>query len=182
MAPSRSRARASAGCMRPLGSLDFGNSGTGSRLMLGVVAGHDMEACFTGDASLSKRPMGRVLKPLRRMGLATAEAAQTLPLDRQGHARPRPHRLRAPRGLGPSKVGGAACRASCPGPHHRDRADGEPRSYRAHVHPFRRRGDASRTRLTVAAPSVSAATPSLRASTSPCPAIRALPPLPLPRR
>ncbi len=72
------------GLHRPLGSLDFGNSGTGSRLMLGVVAGHDMEACFTGDASLSKRPMGRVLKPLRRMGLATAEAAQTLPLTVKG--------------------------------------------------------------------------------------------------
>jgi 3-phosphoshikimate 1-carboxyvinyltransferase len=68
----------------PLGSLDFGNSGTGARLMLGVVAGHDMAACFIGDASLSKRPMGRVLKPLRRMGLATAEEAETLPLTVKG--------------------------------------------------------------------------------------------------
>jgi 3-phosphoshikimate 1-carboxyvinyltransferase len=68
----------------PLGGLDFGNSGTGSRLMLGVVAGHDMEARFEGDASLSKRPMGRVLKPLRRMGLATVEAAETLPLTVKG--------------------------------------------------------------------------------------------------
>jgi 3-phosphoshikimate 1-carboxyvinyltransferase len=68
----------------PLGSLDFGNSGTGARLMLGVVAGHDMAARFIGDASLSKRPMGRVLKPLRRMGLATAEEAETLPLTVKG--------------------------------------------------------------------------------------------------
>jgi 3-phosphoshikimate 1-carboxyvinyltransferase len=68
----------------PRGALDFGNSGTGARLMLGVVAGHDMEARFTGDASLSKRPMGRVLKPLRRMGLATEDQAQTLPLTVRG--------------------------------------------------------------------------------------------------
>ncbi len=49
--------------------LDFGNSGTSSRLMLGVVAGHDMRAEFTGDASLCRRPMERVLGPLTTMGL-----------------------------------------------------------------------------------------------------------------
>jgi len=48
--------------------LDLGNSGTGLRLLLGAVAGHDVFAAFTGDASLSRRPMGRVVEPLRRMG------------------------------------------------------------------------------------------------------------------
>ena len=73
------------GLRAPLGALDFGNSGTGSRLMLGVVAGHDMEARFTGDASLCRRPMGRVLKPLQRMGLEIDDDERTtLPLTVSG--------------------------------------------------------------------------------------------------
>lgn len=59
------------GLRAPSSPLDFGNSGTGSRLMLGVVAGHDMQVEFTGDASLCRRPMGRVLAPLAAMGLET---------------------------------------------------------------------------------------------------------------
>jgi 3-phosphoshikimate 1-carboxyvinyltransferase len=65
-------------------ALDFGNSGTGSRLMLGVVAGHDMEAEFTGDASLCRRPMGRVLAPLTTMGLQAEGERATLPLSVRG--------------------------------------------------------------------------------------------------
>ena len=57
------------GLAEPAGDLDFGNSGTGVRLMMGVLAGHDMRVRLTGDASLSRRPMGRVLTPLRQMGL-----------------------------------------------------------------------------------------------------------------
>jgi len=74
------------GLRAPASSLDFGNSGTGSRLMLGVVAGHDMQAEFTGDASLCRRPMGRVLAPLTAMGLqADAEEGRaTLPLVVRG--------------------------------------------------------------------------------------------------
>ena len=73
------------GLRAPAVALDFGNSGTGSRLMLGVVAGHDMEAHFTGDASLSRRPMARVLAPLQRMGLAVlGESRMTLPLTIRG--------------------------------------------------------------------------------------------------
>jgi 3-phosphoshikimate 1-carboxyvinyltransferase len=64
--------------------LDFGNSGTGSRLMLGVVAGHDLEAEFTGDASLCRRPMGRVLAPLTTMGLQAEGERATLPLTVRG--------------------------------------------------------------------------------------------------
>jgi 3-phosphoshikimate 1-carboxyvinyltransferase len=66
------------------GPLDFGNSGTGARLMLGVLAGHDMEASLTGDASLCRRPMGRVLAPLRHMGLAVKGEGITLPLTVRG--------------------------------------------------------------------------------------------------
>jgi 3-phosphoshikimate 1-carboxyvinyltransferase len=66
--------------------LDFGNSGTSSRLMLGVVAGHDMRAEFTGDASLCRRPMGRVLGPLTTMGLQVEAQGEggTLPLAVRG--------------------------------------------------------------------------------------------------
>jgi 3-phosphoshikimate 1-carboxyvinyltransferase len=69
------------GLTSPKCGLDFGNSGTGARLMMGVVAGHPIRAVFTGDASLRKRPMGRVLEPLKRMGLDIAEEGRaTLPL------------------------------------------------------------------------------------------------------
>ncbi len=63
------------GFVSPASDLDFGNSGTGARLMMGLVAGHDVTATFTGDASLSSRPMERVLKPLREMGLRAETAA-----------------------------------------------------------------------------------------------------------
>ena len=74
------------GLRAPGAALDFGNSGTGSRLMLGVVAGHDMQVEFTGDASLRRRPMGRVLAPLSAMGLQTEveEDQATLPLVVRG--------------------------------------------------------------------------------------------------
>jgi 3-phosphoshikimate 1-carboxyvinyltransferase len=65
--------------------LDFGNSGTGCRLMMGVVAGHPLRMVFTGDESLCRRPMGRVLDPLRKMGLGIAEEGRsTLPLTLLG--------------------------------------------------------------------------------------------------
>ncbi len=69
------------GLIEPASALDFGNSGTGARLMMGIVAGHPLRAVFTGDESLKKRPMGRVLDPLKRMGLQIAEEGQSkLPL------------------------------------------------------------------------------------------------------
>lgn len=52
----------------PAHVLDMGNSGTGARLLAGLLAGTDVTATFAGDASLSRRPMKRVLEPLRRMG------------------------------------------------------------------------------------------------------------------
>jgi len=65
-------------------TLDFGNSGTGVRLMLGVLAGHDITVTCTGDASLSRRPMGRVTTPLKEMGLSVADQRDTLPMTITG--------------------------------------------------------------------------------------------------
>jgi 3-phosphoshikimate 1-carboxyvinyltransferase len=64
--------------------LDFGNSGTGARLMMGVIAGQDVRTTFTGDESLSRRPMGRVLTPLKLMGLNVEGNSDTLPLTLTG--------------------------------------------------------------------------------------------------
>jgi 3-phosphoshikimate 1-carboxyvinyltransferase len=63
------------GLQRPDGPLDCGNSGTTMRLMLGVLAGQPWEATLVGDASLSQRPMARVLTPLAQMGLEVLETA-----------------------------------------------------------------------------------------------------------
>jgi 3-phosphoshikimate 1-carboxyvinyltransferase len=74
------------GFAEPKGPLDFGNSGTGCRLVLGAVAGCPIRATFDGDASLRKRPMRRVLDPLERVGAKVVEAAEggRLPLTLQG--------------------------------------------------------------------------------------------------
>jgi len=53
---------------KPVDALDFGNSGTGSRLVMGAMATTPISAVFTGDASLQKRPMKRVLEPLEKFG------------------------------------------------------------------------------------------------------------------
>ena len=57
----------------PTRPVDCGNSGTSARLLIGAAAGFALEVRFIGDASLSRRPMGRILAPLRRMG-ATADS------------------------------------------------------------------------------------------------------------
>lgn len=61
--------------LQPEHDLEMGNSGTSTRLLMGLVAGHSISAHFTGDASLSKRPMQRVMDPLSEMG-AHFEAQQ----------------------------------------------------------------------------------------------------------
>ncbi len=79
------KGRGVGGLRQPDAPLDFGNSGTGTRLMMGVVAGHDMTVTMTGDASLSKRPMRRVLVPLKQMGIEILEDGKdTLPLTMRG--------------------------------------------------------------------------------------------------
>ncbi len=87
------------GCLlEPAEPLDFGNAGTGVRLTMGLVGSYDMMTTFVGDASLSKRPMGRVLDPLRQMGTQIVEAApgDRLPLTMRGPARPAPVSYRVP--------------------------------------------------------------------------------------
>ena len=66
------------GLLQPQAALDMGNSGTSTRLLMGMVASHGITASFIGDASLSKRPMGRVIDPLSQMGADfTASPGQT---------------------------------------------------------------------------------------------------------
>ena len=73
------------GLMQPSGALDMGNSGTSTRLLMGLVASHRLTVTFIGDASLSKRPMGRVIDPLSEMGAEfTASPGGTLPLMVRG--------------------------------------------------------------------------------------------------
>jgi 3-phosphoshikimate 1-carboxyvinyltransferase len=62
--------------LAPRETLDLGNAGTGSRLLMGVVAGHPIEASFDGDASLRKRPMRRILDPLTQMGAVVVAQAE----------------------------------------------------------------------------------------------------------
>ena len=79
------------GFAEPGRPLDFGNSGTGCRLMLGAVGGSPITAIFDGDASLRRRPMQRVLEPLHRIGARTQTAADgRLPVTLTGASDPIP--------------------------------------------------------------------------------------------
>ncbi|MEB3414707.1 3-phosphoshikimate 1-carboxyvinyltransferase [Alteriqipengyuania sp. WL0013] len=73
------------GLLQPERALDMGNSGTSTRLLMGLLASHPVTAAFTGDASLSGRPMGRVIEPLSRMGASFEPSpGGTLPLMMRG--------------------------------------------------------------------------------------------------
>jgi 3-phosphoshikimate 1-carboxyvinyltransferase len=84
--------------LEPTGTLDFGNAGTGSRLMMGVVGGHGVTARFDGDASLRKRPMRRILDPLVLMGAQVLEQAEggRCPILLKGTPEPAPIEYRTP--------------------------------------------------------------------------------------
>ena len=85
------------GLLQPAGALDMGNSGTSTRLLMGLVASHPVTACFIGDASLSKRPMGRVTRPLGEIGAAfTTYPGGRLPLIVTGADTPVPITYRLP--------------------------------------------------------------------------------------
>ncbi|ACT60032.1 3-phosphoshikimate 1-carboxyvinyltransferase [Hirschia baltica] len=73
-----------AGLKNPKNILDMGNSGTGARLMMGLVAGQKLKATFDGDVSLRSRPMGRVLDPLAEMGAKNESNGGKLPLTLEG--------------------------------------------------------------------------------------------------
>lgn len=71
--------------LQPQEAFEMGNSGTSTRLLMGLVASHPITATFVGDASLSKRPMNRVIDPLALMGADfTASPGGTLPLMLRG--------------------------------------------------------------------------------------------------
>ncbi len=85
------------GFSEPTDILDHGNSGTGVRLMLGAVATTPITATFTGDASLRKRPMRRVLDPIERFGAQTVTRdGGLLPITMKGAKNPIPITYRLP--------------------------------------------------------------------------------------
>ena len=87
-----------AGFAQPERPLDFGNSGTGCRLVMGAVAGCPITAVFDGDASLRSRPMRRVLDPLELMGARVTDGGEggRLPLTLAGARDPLPMTYRTP--------------------------------------------------------------------------------------
>jgi 3-phosphoshikimate 1-carboxyvinyltransferase len=87
-----------AGFAQPEAPLDFGNSGTGCRLVMGAVAGCPIAAVFDGDASLRSRPMRRILDPLELMGARTGASGEggRLPLTLNGARDPLPILYRTP--------------------------------------------------------------------------------------
>ncbi|NCN84222.1 MAG: 3-phosphoshikimate 1-carboxyvinyltransferase [Sphingomonadales bacterium] len=89
------------GLMQPGNALDMGNSGTSTRLLMGLIASHEISATFIGDASLTKRPMGRVIEPLSQMGAdisarETADHKSCLPLTVRGICPAMPIEYRLP--------------------------------------------------------------------------------------
>ena len=86
------------GFAEPKAPLDFGNSGTGCRLVMGAVAGCPITATFDGDSSLRKRPMRRILDPLEKMGAHTLQIAEhgRLPVTLKGATDPLPISYEAP--------------------------------------------------------------------------------------
>ena len=87
-----------AGFAEPQVPLDFGNSGTGCRLVMGAVAGCPITAVFDGDASLRGRPMRRILDPLELMGAKAGKSGEggRLPLTLNGARDPLPILYRTP--------------------------------------------------------------------------------------
>ena len=85
------------GLLQPQGAIEMGNSGTSTRLLMGLVASHPITVTFTGDASLSSRPMGRVIDPLSQMGAdISASPGGRLPLMVRGLAPAIPLSYRLP--------------------------------------------------------------------------------------
>jgi 3-phosphoshikimate 1-carboxyvinyltransferase len=78
----RWRVTGQGGFQQPTGVIDCGNAGTGVRLLMGAAAGYPVTVTFDGDASLRKRPMGRVMDPLRDMGARFD--ADRLPVSQAG--------------------------------------------------------------------------------------------------
>jgi 3-phosphoshikimate 1-carboxyvinyltransferase len=87
----RVRGRGVGGLVEPAQTLDLGNAGTAARLLMGVVATHNFTSFFTGDASLTSRPMARVTTPLSLMGAGfVTRSGGRLPLAVIGAGAPVP--------------------------------------------------------------------------------------------
>ena len=84
------------GLLQPAGVLEMGNSGTSTRLLAGLVASHAIRATFVGDASLSKRPMQRIITPLSRMGAQFSGNGDRLPMTVEGACPALPIEYRLP--------------------------------------------------------------------------------------
>ena len=132
--------------LQPEAPLDFGNAGTGSRLTMGLVGTYDMETTFIGDASLSRRPMGRVLDPLRADGRAGASggAGDRMPITLRGPEHAGADHLPRADGLRAGQIGGAARRPQHAGHHHGDRAGDDARPHRKDAARLWRRSRRSR--------------------------------------
>ncbi len=103
--------------LAPEQPLDFGNAGTGTRLTMGVVAGHAIEATFDGDASLRKRPMRRVLDPLLRMSAVVVAEGEggRLPVRLRGAQDPIPIEYETPVPSAQVKSAVLLCGLAAPG-------------------------------------------------------------------
>lgn len=83
--------------LAPEAPLDFGNAGTGCHLIMGLVGVYDFATTFVGDAALSRRPMDRVLDPLRQMGVqVTSAEGGRLPVTLRGPKTANPVSYRLP--------------------------------------------------------------------------------------
>ena len=84
--------------LEPGAAIDFGNSGTGCRLYMGLVGSYDFPVTFEGDASLSKRPMARIIDPLKLMGTQLVDSREgcRLPVTIRGPRVAAPIEYRVP--------------------------------------------------------------------------------------
>ncbi len=104
------------GLVEPDDVLDMGNSGTAARLLCGILASHPIFAVMTGDASLRRRPMGRVTEPLTACGAVfTTRVGGRLPLTVQGAVYPIPLEYRVPVPSAQVKSACLLCGLNAPG-------------------------------------------------------------------
>src|ERR1700741_2365818 len=104
------------GLVEPLDVLDMGNSGTAARLLCGILASHHLFAVMTGDASLRRRPMRRVIDPLSACGARfVAREGGRLPLTVQGPVEALPLEYRVPVPSAQVKSACLLCGLNAPG-------------------------------------------------------------------
>ena len=126
------------GLQAPPGALDLGNSGTSMRLLAGLLAGQTFDTILTGDASLTRRPMRRVITPLERMGGAISCTSEgTAPLVIRGGRSLRGIDYALPIASAQVKSAVLLCWPLCRGADPPSRARRESRPHRAYAAPLR---------------------------------------------